>query len=223
VNGLGAALEAAGVGPWRALPEPRTLIAAGLARGDSGLDLAALEGAPHGIDLGPLRPSLHGRLETESGRIECAPAQLLGELARLAAACRETPPEDALLLVGRRELRSNNSWMHNAPRLIKGKPRHQLLAHPDDLAARGIGSDTRVRVRSAAGAIETEVLASTDVMPGVVCLPHGYGHALDGVRLHHARTLPGASYNDLSDPAALDGPSGNAALNGIPVWLQAVS
>jgi anaerobic selenocysteine-containing dehydrogenase len=181
------------------MPPARGLArAAGAARADRGRAGArrfrpgsrALEAAPHGIDLGPLRPNLLGRLETESGSIECAPTQLLGELERLAAACREAPPADALLLVGRREVRSNNSWMHNAPRLIKGKPRHQLFAHPDDLAARGITTDARVRVRSAAGAIETEVLASDAVMPGVVCLPHGYGHALDGVRLRHARVLP---------------------------------
>jgi len=138
----------------------------------------------------------------------------------LYAGCRDEPLDGALLLIGRREVRSNNSWMHNAPRLIKGKPRHQLHAHPDDLAARGLADGRRVRLRSATGAIETEVLASDAVMRGVVCLPHGYGHALEGVRLGHARTLPGESYNDLSDPAALDAPSGNAALNGIPVWLE---
>jgi anaerobic selenocysteine-containing dehydrogenase len=125
-----------------------------------------------------------------------------------------------LLLVGRRDLRSNNSWMHNAPRLVKGKPRHQLLMHPGDLDARAINSGERVRVSSAIGVIETEVLASEEMMPGVACLPHGFGHGRDGVRLQRARLVAGESYNDLSDAAALEGGCGNAALNGIAIRVE---
>jgi anaerobic selenocysteine-containing dehydrogenase len=216
IDGLGAAHAAASGKPWRALPPPLAMIEAGLARGGTGLDLAALAAAPHGLDLGPLRPSLLARLQTESGAIECAPPLLMDALADLAAT-----PADAggLRLVGRRHVRSNNSWMHNAPRLVKGKPRHQLLMHPDDLARRGLADGARVRVSSAVGSIVTEAVASDDLMPGVACLPHGFGHDRPGTRMARAEAVAGASYNDLSDPAALDGPSGNAALNGLAVTV----
>ena len=109
--------------------------------------------------------------------------------------------------------------MHNAPRLVKGKPRHQLLMHPDDLASRGIADGARVRVSSAVGSIVTDAAASDELMPGVACLPHGFGHDRPGTRITRAEAVAGASYNDLSDPAALDGPSGNAALNGLAVTV----
>jgi anaerobic selenocysteine-containing dehydrogenase len=216
---LGAAHAAAAGKPWRDLPPPRDLIAAGLARGGSGLDLAQLDAAPHGIDLGPLRPSLLSRLETASGAIECAPPLLMAELARLAAVAVDAP--GTLRLVGRRHVRSNNSWMHNAPRLVKGKPRHQLLMHPADLAARGLADGDRVRVSSAVGSVVTDVVASEDLMPGVACLPHGFGHARPGTRQARAAEVAGASYNDLTDSTALDGPSGNAALNGLAIEVAA--
>jgi anaerobic selenocysteine-containing dehydrogenase len=218
VNGLGAAVAAASGKPWAPLPPPRALIAAGLARGDSGLDLAALEAAEHGIDLGPLRPSLLARLETPSRCIEAAPPELLSLLDALAA---EPPDGGTLRLFGRRDARSNNSWMHNAPRLVKGKPRHQLLMHPEDLARRGLADGARVRIRSRVGEVVTEVQASADVMPGSACLPHGFGHRREGVRLSRASTLAGESYNDLSDPLALDTGCGNAALNGLDIEVEA--
>jgi anaerobic selenocysteine-containing dehydrogenase len=218
IDGLGAAHAAAAGKPWRDLPPPLAMLGAGLARGGSGLDVAQLAAAPHGLDLGPLRPSLLARLETESGAIECAPPLLLEALARLGEAAADA---GGLRLIGRRHVRSNNSWMHNAPRLVKGKPRHQLQMHPDDLAQRGLSDGARVRVGSAVGSIETEVVASDDLMPGVACLPHGFGHDRPGTRQTRAEAVAGASYNDLSDPAALDGPSGNAALNGLPVTVTA--
>ncbi len=217
INGLGAAFAAATGKSWQALPPPRELIAAGLAQGGSGLDIAALELAPHGLDLGPLRPSLLARLETASGKIEAAPPELLAELCSLAIADRKTT---GLRLIGRRDVRSNNSWMHNAPRLVKGKARHQLLMHPDDLAARRILDGARVRVRSRTGELVTEVVASDEMMPGVACLPHGFGHGYDGVQLARARQLVGESYNDLTDPLAVDALCGNAALNGLPVEVE---
>jgi anaerobic selenocysteine-containing dehydrogenase len=218
VNGFGAAFASAAGKPWTPLPPPRALIAAGLARGGSGLDIATLEAAEHGIDLGPLRPSLLARLETASRSIEAAPPELLPLLDALAA---EPPDVGKLRLFGRRDARSNNSWMHNAPRLVKGKPRHQLLMHPDDLAARGLADGARVRVRSRVGDIETEVQACADVMPGSACLPHGFGHRREGVRLSRASTLAGESYNDLSDPLQLDAGTGNAALNGLDIEVEA--
>jgi anaerobic selenocysteine-containing dehydrogenase len=220
VNGLGAAYAAAAGKDWRDLPPPKALIAAGLARGGSGLGIADLESAPHGLDLGPLRPSLLSRLETASGNIEAAPAVMLEELRRLAASCAVPLPAASLQLIGRRDLRSNNSWMHNAPRLVKGKLRHQLLMHPQDLAQRQLEDGSRVRVRSRVGEIETEVMACAELMPGVACLPHGFGHDRVGVQLARAAQVSGASYNDLSDPQALDGACGNAALNGLHIQVE---
>lgn len=220
VNGVGAAFAAASGKSWQALPPPRTLIAAGLARGGSGLSIEDLEAAPHGIDLGALRPSLLSRLETPSGLIEAAPAVLLAELDRLAEHPGVSPAAMDLKLIGRRDVRSNNSWMHNAPRLVKGKLRHQLLMHPDDLAQRRIEAGARVRIRSRIGEIETDVMASDEMMRGVVCLPHGFGHDRNGVRQARARLVSGASYNDLSDPMLLDAACGNAALNGLPVQVE---
>jgi anaerobic selenocysteine-containing dehydrogenase len=220
LDGIAAAHAAAQGAPWTPSPPPEEIVADGLRRGGSGLDFATLAAAPHGIDLGPLRPSLMQRLETASGAIECAPPVLLADLPRLARALAGVQSGGTLQLIGRRELRSNNSWMHNAPRLVKGGARHQLWMHPRDLAARGIAEGARVRVRSAVGEIVVEAQASEDVMPGVACLPHGYGHDRPGVRMARASALAGASYNDLSDAALVDVPSGNAALNGVEVTVE---
>jgi len=222
VNGLGAAYAGAAGKAWSPMPEPRALIAAGLARGGSGLDLAALERAPHGLDLGPLEPSLLRRLETASGSIECAPDFLLADLVRVRQAPLVPRVPGELALIGRRHVRSNNSWMHNAPRLVKGKPRHQLHVHPTDLAARGLADGDVARVRSRTGAVEVEVCASDALLPGVVCLPHGFGHGRAGSRMARAGAVDGVSYNDLTDPLRIDAPSGNAALNGTPVSLEAL-
>jgi anaerobic selenocysteine-containing dehydrogenase len=193
------------------------------------LTVEALEAAPHGLDLGPLAPSLLRRLETTSGAIECAPAFLMEELARVdgvAMASASTGDSESasadLLLIGRRHVRSNNSWMHNAPRLVKGKPRHALQMHPEDLAARGLQDGAVVRVVSRVGAIEVAVEGTDDMRRGVVCLPHGFGHGLADTRLARANAVVGPSYNDLTDAQFLDGPSGNAALNGLPVRVEAV-
>jgi anaerobic selenocysteine-containing dehydrogenase len=220
VNGLGAAYAAAAGKSWKEMPPPKTMIAAGLARGNSGLSIEDLEAATHGIDLGPLRPSLLSRLETPSGRIEAAPPILLAELHRLAGHLGEQSSTRDLRLIGRRDVRSNNSWMHNAPRLVKGKLRHQLLMHPQDLADRKLQDGARVAISSRVGRIETDVIASDEMMPGVVCLPHGFGHDRAGMRMARAQEVAGASYNDLSDPQALDAACGNAALNGLPVQVE---
>lgn len=186
------------------------------------LSVRRLARTPGGVDLGPLRSQLPGRLRTANRRIQLAAPVALEDLDRLAAV---SPPAAAetLLLIGRRHQRDNNSWMHNAPRLTSGRARHHLLVHPDDLAARGIPDGARVRVHSASGEVEVEVAASKDLMRGVVSLPHGYGHARPGVRLEHAATLAGASINDLTDPARLDEASGNAVLNGVPVTISLVA
>ena len=204
---------------------PQQMIDMGLRFGPYGdksehrLSLAALRNAPHGIDLGPLKPNLAARLKTESKAIEAAPALLVADLARFAA--EPQPAAGELLLIGRRHVRSNNSWMHNYQRLVKGKPRHQLLMHPDDMAGRGLSDGQRVRVQSRVGVIEVEALASAEMMPGVVSLPHGWGHARPGVQMAIASAQPGASANDLTDERQLDAVSGNAALNGVPVRVEA--
>jgi anaerobic selenocysteine-containing dehydrogenase len=183
------------------------------------LSVATLFDHPHGIDLGPLKANLGPRLKTANQHVQAAPAVILADLERFAAL--QAPLPDELLLIGRRHVRSNNSWMHNYHRLVKGKPRHQLLMHPDDLASRGLGDGQRVRVSSRVGAIEVEVLASVEMMPGVVSLPHGWGHARPGVQMGIATGQPGVSANDLTDERQLDELSGNAALNGVPVKVAA--
>jgi anaerobic selenocysteine-containing dehydrogenase len=142
----------------------------------------------------------------------------LEDLARLDSV--RPHASDELLLIGRRHQRDCNSWMHNTERLTKGRARHQLLMHPDDLVARGLEDGSRVTVTSRVGKVAVEVRATDDMMPGVVSLPHGYGHGLPGVRTRHAASVPGVSINDLTDPERLD-VSGNAAFSGVPVRVTA--
>jgi anaerobic selenocysteine-containing dehydrogenase len=196
---------------------------------EEGLTLRRLKRAPHGIDLGPLAPCLPDRLCTASKRIELAPAPLLDDLRRLRA--RFTPPASGgagaeggrLVLIGRRDLRSNNSWMHNSERLVRGRPRCTLLMHPQDGARLGIVSGQRARVTSRVGVIEVEAVLSDAIAPGVVSLPHGWGHTREGARLRTAQRHPGVSVNDVTDELAVDALSGNAAFNGVPVEVTPVA
>src|SRR5262249_25900026 len=148
--------------------------------------LRRVKQAPHGIDLGPLAPCLPERLFTEEKRIQLAPPLLLDELKRLQA--RSERP--GLVLIGRRHLLSNNSWMHNYERLVRGRDRCTLLVHPDDAARLNIADGRRVRVTSRVGAVEVGAEISDEVMPGVVSLPHGWGHGREGVRLATAERHP---------------------------------
>lgn len=200
---------------------PAQMIDFGLRAGPYGdtLSIAALADHPHGLDLGPLKPNLTSRMKTANGHLQAAPPVILADLVRFAA--QPVPKVNELLLIGRRHVRSNNSWMHNYHRLVKGKPRHQLLMHPDDLAHRQLSDGQRVRVSSRIGMIEVEVMSSLDMMPGVVSLPHGWGHGRPGVQMTIASGQPGASANDLTDERQLDELSGNAALNGVPVQVAA--
>lgn len=182
------------------------------------LSLEVLKENPHGIDLGPLRPSLLSRLQTPSGCIEAAPAHMLADLARFSA---DSEMPGGLQLIGRRHVRSNNSWMHNYQRLIKGKPRHHLLMHPADMAARDLVDGQSVRVSSRVGEVTVMVQASDDLRPGVVSLPHGWGHGRTGVKMDIAAANAGVSANDLTDHQFLDPVTGNAALNGVPVEVVA--
>jgi anaerobic selenocysteine-containing dehydrogenase len=182
--------------------------------------IGALRKHPEGVDLGPLRPTLPDRLMTSDKRIDLAPAVVTDDLTRLRDAM--AGPAEGLVLIGRRHQQDNNSWLHNAERLTRGKARHQLLMHPDDLAAHGLEHGSLVTVTSRVGSVSVEVAAADDMMPGVVSLPHGYGHQVDGTRLEHAAKVVGVSINDLTDPERLD-LSGNAALSGVPVTVAAAS
>ncbi|MEU3532985.1 molybdopterin oxidoreductase family protein [Streptomyces murinus] len=185
-----------------------------------GLTLAALLDRPHGIDLGPLRPRLPGPLKTRSGKVELLPAPLAADLPRLRAARAERPA--GLVLVGRRHLRSNNSWMHNVPALTGGSNRCTLHLHPEDADRLGVLDGAEVRVKGAGGEVVAPAEVTDAVRPGVVSLPHGWGHGRPGTRLGHAATTPGVNVNQLLDGSLLDPLSGNAVLNGIPVELTAL-
>jgi anaerobic selenocysteine-containing dehydrogenase len=202
---------------------PRRILGVGLRAGRSGVTRKRLEASAHGLDLGPLRPSLPERLQTPERRIAAAPQPLLEDLPRLEALLERSAPDGMdLLLIGRRELRSNNSWMHNLPRLMKGADRCTLLVHPDDARARGLTDGATARVRSSRGHVEVPVEVSDAVMAGVVCLPHGYGHAGPGLRLSVASRRPGVNANALTDPTQVDVVAGTAVLNGIPVSVAPV-
>lgn len=203
----------------RLTASPTVLVGQLLRRGSSGVTLRKLRARPAGIDLGPLRGGqLPDRLPAKDRRIDLAPDLVVRDVARLAALT--APADDQLLLIGRRHKQDCNSWMHNSERLTRGRPRHQLLMNPTDLAEREIVDGALVRVSSRIGSVEVEVASSEDLMPGVVSLPHGYGHARDGVLMTRSRDVPGVSINDLTDPELLD-VSGNAALNGVPVSVSA--
>lgn len=200
----------------RLMTSPTFQVAQLLRTDKAGVTISQLRKNPAGVDLGPLRAGLlPERLFTESKRVDAAPDLVLAALARLDRV-EIAPLNGQLVLIGRRHQRDNNSWMHNTERLTRGKPRHQLLMHPDDLATRGISDGNRVTVTSRVGSVQVEVQAAEDMMPGVVSLPHGYGHPVDGTGMTRAAKVPGVSINDLTDPERLD-VSGNAALNGVPV------
>ncbi|MBX3248926.1 MAG: molybdopterin oxidoreductase family protein [Myxococcales bacterium] len=208
------------VGPYGAGVAGVAVGERGLVRARGDLSVAALERAPHGVDLGPLERCMPDRLPRRDGRrvIDLAPQLLVDDLRRLDEYERRLDDASpALSLIGRRQLRSNNSWMHNAPQLMKGRDRCTLLMHPSDAEARGLASGDRVRVASRVGEVEAPLEVSDEVMPGVVSLPHGFGHHRPGVRLRVAAESPGVSLNDLTDDRALDLLTGTAVLNGTPV------
>lgn len=180
-----------------------------------GLNLAKLLAHPHGVDLGPLRPRLPGPLKTVSGKVELLPRPIADDLPRLRQALRERP--DGLVLVGRRHLRSNNSWMHNVPTLTGGTNRCTLHLHPDDAERLGIADGDAVRIKGAGGAVTAPAEVTDGIRRGVVSLPHGWGHDRPGTRTNHAALDPGVNVNQLLDGSQLDPLSGNAVLNGVPV------
>jgi anaerobic selenocysteine-containing dehydrogenase len=187
-----------------------------------GLSLDALLAAPHGVDLGPLEPRLPEVLRTPSGMVELAPEPLVADVARLRAALedRRGGGEEPLVLIGRRQLRSNNSWMHNVPILVKGRPRCTLLVHPDDAERLGLADGAPAEVASGAGAVTIPVEISETIRPGVVSIPHGWGHDRPGARLGVAGRHAGVNSNVLAESDRIDPLSGTAVLNGIPVTVR---
>jgi anaerobic selenocysteine-containing dehydrogenase len=183
-----------------------------------GLTLAKLQASPAGIDLGALEPRIPEILRTPSGKIELAPPLLLDDLGRARADLARAVPE--LVIVGRRQLRSNNSWMHNLPVLAKGRFRCTALVSSVDAGRLGLRDGGRARIANGARSIDVEVEVSDDMMPGVISLPHGWGHDQPGTRLALAAERPGANLNALLDETLRDPLSGNAVLAGVPVTMQ---
>jgi anaerobic selenocysteine-containing dehydrogenase len=185
-----------------------------------GLTLKKLKANPNGINFGPMIPQVPDVLGTSDGKIRLAPQYLLDDLPRLAARLKRAP--DELVLVSRRHLRSNNSWLHNVGPLMKGKDRCTLLMHDDDAKRRELQTGDLVTVTSSGGHIDVPVEVTDAIMRGVVSMPHGWGHGKDGTRMAIANGSPGVNTNVLSPPTFIDEPSGNGALNGIPVTVTAV-
>jgi anaerobic selenocysteine-containing dehydrogenase len=187
-----------------------------------GLSLRKLRAAEHGLDLGPLQPGVRRRVFHGDRRLHLAPAPLMRSWDDLVAALGEVPPPDALLLIGRRELRSNNSWMHNLPSLVSGAERCLLQVHPKDAADRGVADGERVVLESRVHRGEVRVQITEDMLPGVVSLPHGWGHAASAPWQQVAGRRPGVSFNDWSDEAVVEGVVGQSVLNGVPVRMTAL-
>lgn len=216
--------------PMKPLPPPMQLLDMGLKSGPWGtasgareaLDLAALKAKPHGIDLGPLQTGFRERLNGKHSTIKLNPDYLVEDVNRLEDTSFQLAA-DELLLIGRRHVRSNNSWMHNSRRLVKGPQRWHLLMHPRDMEQHQLADKGRVRIKSRVGEVLTIVSASTELMPGVISLPHGWGHKQKGVKLTVASAQEGANCNELTDDRYFDAVSGNAALNGVVVKVFPVN
>ncbi len=187
-----------------------------------GLSLAVLEANQHGVDLGPLQPRLPEVLRTPSGKIELAPEMVVADVEARLLPSLQRRANGELVLVGRRDLRSNNSWMHNLEVLVKGKPRCTLQIHPDDATRLGLLDGETAHVRSRVGELEIPVEVTDGIMSGVVSIPHGWGHSADGADMEVAGRYAGVNTNLLADGSLIDPLSGNAVLNGIPVTVQAL-
>lgn len=199
--------------------EPRDILDQIMQSSPHEISLAEIEAHPNGYDMGPLKPRLPGRLKTKDGLIHCAPELPVKDLAAFRADFT-VPAKDAFSLIGRRHIRSNNSWLHNSHRLLKGPNRCTLMIHPDDAAGLGLTEGDMAEVFNHVGKVELPVEITEDIMPRVVSIPHGFGHNRKGVKLSVAAANPGVSMNDITDPAIVDDLSGNAVLNGVPVKIK---
>jgi anaerobic selenocysteine-containing dehydrogenase len=209
-----------------------------------GLNLKRLKASVHGIDYGAMRPCLLGRLRTADKRIHLAPDIFIKDLERLkdwtakperghpcphepeartGTEASRVPSAPALLLIGRRQLRSNNSWLHNTERMVNGKPRCTLLIHPDDAASRNLKSGQQALISSRVASVEIPIEITDEIMPGVVSIPHGWGHNRAGMQIAIAEQHAGQSINDLTDNQAIDALCGTAAFSATPVTVEAAS
>lgn len=216
---LGKALERVGLA---AKPSPERVLDLLLRIGPYKISLAKLRAAEHGIDFGALVPMGNERVRTKDGKVVVAPPPLLADVSRIEAWAKRAD-RPALVLIGRRHLRSNNSWMHNVVSLTKGPSRSSLLMHPLDASARGLAAGARVRVKSRVGAVEANVELTDDVGRGVVSLPHGFGHAAAKDTMRVAGALDGPNMNAITDDQFLEPLTGTAILNGVPVDVERVA
>jgi anaerobic selenocysteine-containing dehydrogenase len=201
---------------------PKRLLQIGLQRGNSGVTWDDMKHHPEGIDLGPLKPSLVAALQAKGKRVKLLPERIAQELPTLVPLFTQAPvAQSTLKLIGRRDVRSNNSWMHNSERLVSGKNRCVLWMHPQDAQARSLVEGQAVQVSSRVGAVTLPVHISADIKPGVVSMPHGYGHGREGVQLQVAQAHAGVSINDVVDEQFTDRISGNAAFSAQPVSVVA--
>ena len=191
----------------------------GFGKGPGTLTLDVLLENPHGVDFGPLEPRIPEVLRTPSGMVELAPEVLVADVARMSERLAAGVPDDQMLLVGRRDLRSNNSWMHNVEVLVKGKPRCTLHVHPSDATRLGLSDGSSAEVASRAGKLQVPVEVTDAIREGVVSIPHGWGHTSPDTSLGVASRYPGVNTNILADEEHLDPVSGTAVLNGIPVSI----
>lgn len=201
---------------------PERMLDLGLRFGPYRLSLRKVKRAQHGIDLGPLTSCLPKRLRTADKRVQLAPEVFVKDVARVRGSLsdQQASQNGHLQLIGRRQLRSNNSWMHNTERLLRGKPQCTVLMHPADAAQRQLAPGQMVTVQSRVGSIEAPLEISDEMMPGVISIPHGWGHDRPGVQLEIARQHAGTSINDLTDNQAIDALCGTAAFNGIRVSVK---
>ncbi len=240
IQGLAQRIEALKnpeAGPGRPMPSPEQILDHGLKTGPYGqgfdeynsgepvrreepLSIEVLKRYPHGLDLGPMRESFPGYLFTADRKLHLTPPELVTDLGRAMAELRGAEVSE-LMLIGRRDLRTNNSWMHNSQRLVKGTDRCAMLIHPTDAERLGLVSGKSARIMSRTGELTVSVQVSEDIMPGVVCMPHGWGHDREGISLRVAQSNPGLNVNDITDDQVVDVLSGNAVLNGIPVSVVA--
>jgi hypothetical protein len=200
---------------------PERMLDLMLRTGPYELTLDDLLAQPHGIDLGPLEPRIPEVLRTPTGRIELAPEMVIGDVRDRVVPALARRQNGGLVLIGRRDLRSNNSWMHNVRVLVKGKPRCTLHVHPDDARSRSLVDGAKAKVMSQTGEIEIAVEVTDAIRPGVVSIPHGWGHDVEGIDLSIAREHAGVNTNILTSTDTFDVLSGNAVLSGIPVEVVA--
>ncbi len=216
---LAQAIHSAKGTPAPNMETPREQLDAMMRASPAGMTLEEVEALEDGVDLGPLEPCIKDRLLTDNRLINTAPDELVADLDRFARSMAERDGDD-LSLIGRRHIRSNNSWLHNSHRLVKGPDRCTLMIHPEDAEARGIADGDQVAITSRIAEVEVAAEVTDDVMPGVVSLPHGWGHNRSGVSWQTAAEHAGASLNDLIDTERYDALTGNAVLNGVTVKVR---